>query len=74
MYVRIMYFVILRSHDGRWIVTGGTAGVIRLWEVIAQSGSPTLHFVAQSKAENSHSKPITAIAFSLDDKQVISTG
>ena len=63
-----------RSHDGRWIVTGGTAGAVKLWEVIEQTGSPTLHLVAVSKAEHSHSKPITAIAFSLDDKQVISTG
>ena len=48
---------------------------MRLWEVLEQpGGTPGLALSAESNSEHSHSKPITSVAFSLDDKQIISTG
>lgn len=57
------------SHDGKYFVTGGTQGILRLWEVnFSDISVKQLHSVA------GHSKAITSVAFGLDDKQVISVG
>lgn len=47
------------------IVTGGAAGVVRLWDF----GSAT----ALAEAAG-HSRPINAVAFSPDGRQVVSIG
>jgi WD40 repeat protein len=67
---------VVLSHDGRFIATGGSEGVLRLWEVIpngapGSGASPSLSLVSESKG---HSKGINSVAFSLDDKQVVTVG
>jgi WD40 repeat protein len=54
------------SNDGKYLATGGTAGIIRIWDV--NSG---FRFIEENYA---HSKTITALAFSYDDKFLLSTG
>lgn len=53
------------SHNGRFLATGGEKMVLRIWEV----GS--MRIVAEG---NAHSGAITKVAWSYDDKQVVSTG
>jgi len=50
-------------------VTGGTAGILRIWQ--SHLPSPHLSYINQYVA---HSKAITSIAFSLNDKQLVSVG
>lgn len=62
------------SHDGKFIATGGSAGVLRLWELVDMNSSeyaPSLSLVSESQG---HSKSINSLAFSLDDKQIVTTG
>lgn len=58
-----------RSHDGRYAATGGSAGIVRIWSV--DTNPYSVKFLCESKG---HSKTITSVAFSLDDKQVVSVG
>jgi len=53
------------SNSNKYFVTGGQAGVVRLYDFA--SGT----FIVDCKA---HSRAITSLAFSADDRQVISTG
>eukprot|EP00605_Chrysophyceae_sp_TOSAG23-4_P001584 GSChrysophyteH1.ASY1.ANO1.1739.1 assembled CDS len=57
--------VVSISADGKWIATGGTAGVLRLF---SYESSMLLSEAA------GHSAPITSIAMSPDNKQIISVG
>ena len=54
-----------RSHNGKFLVTGGTAGVVRLWDYdsaqLLSSGT-------------GHSGTIMSLKFSPDDRQVVSVG
>lgn len=54
------------SHDGQYVVTGGTAGVLRVYSVQLPHGVRLLSSV------QGHSKSINSVAFSLSDKQVSS--
>jgi WD40 repeat protein len=49
---------LVRSHDGGSLVSGGSTGKVRL-------------LLAQVVAHSGH---VTGVAFSLDDRQVVSTG
>jgi WD40 repeat protein len=61
----LFYLFFIRSHNGRYIVTGGTAGILRLWD----------YKLGQQICEVSgHSGAINSCAFSPDDKQIISVG
>lgn len=53
------------SPSNKYFVTGGQAGVVRLYDF------STGKFVVECKA---HSRAISALAFSADNRQVISTG
>ena len=53
------------SHSNKYFAVGGQAGVLRLYDFSAGT------FIAECKA---HSRAITEVAFSGDDRQVISTG
>lgn len=53
------------SKNNKYFVVGGALGILRLYEF--STGS----FVADCRA---HSNAITCVAFSPDDKQIISTG
>ncbi len=57
--------VIKLSNSGKYIATGGTGGVVRLWSY----DSSTLLSEAAG-----HSGTVTSIAFSPDDKQIVSVG
>ncbi len=57
------------SHDGQYVITGGTAGMLRIWK--NHLPQPHLSLINEFVA---HSKPITSVAFSLNDKQVVSVG
>jgi WD40 repeat protein len=64
-----VFLLIFSSHDGRFIVTGGSQGILRLWEIsLPHGGMRLLNSVV------GHSKAITSAAFSLSDKQVVSVG
>ncbi len=56
---------IAMSHDGRYFATGGTACVVRLWDYDSAKVIST---------GVGHSSTITSIAFSPDDKQIVSVG
>jgi len=56
---------IVRSNSGKYIAIGGTAGVIRLLDY--SSGEE----VASARG---HSNTITKLAFSPDDRQLVSVG
>jgi len=58
------------SHDGKMVATGGTMGVMRLFR-LQLSPVVALHRSAEVRG---HSKSITSLAFSLDDKQIVSVG
>lgn len=60
--------ICFRSNDGRYVATGGSAGIIRLWEIHLPNH---IQFISEFTG---HSKAITSIAFSLNDKQVVSCG
>jgi WD40 repeat protein len=60
----------LRSHDGKMVATGGTMGIMRLFR-LQLSPVVALHRSAELRG---HSKSITSLAFSLDDKQIVSVG
>jgi len=53
------------SHSGRYVATGGTAGVVRLWDLYA--------FKVISEVTG-HSNAINSLKFTPDDKQIISGG
>lgn len=53
------------SKDGRFFATGGSLGIVRLWDY------STGKCVSEQKG---HSKPIACIRFSPDSKQIVSTG
>lgn len=54
-----------RSNDGKLIATGGTGGVLRVWDY--ESGTMISEHAG-------HSNIINAVAFSSDDRQIISVG
>lgn len=56
---------LVRSHDGEMLVSGGSTGKVRLWSF--QTGELLAQVVA-------HSGHVTGVSFSLDDRQVVSTG
>lgn len=64
----IHFFISDSSHDGRYIVTGGTACILRLWELNLPH---EIRFVSEMIG---HSRAITSVAFSLNDKQIVSVG
>ena len=53
------------SSDGRLLATGGSAGIVRIWDF--RSGSLIT-------ALTGHSGTINSLSFSIDDKQIISVG
>jgi len=53
------------SHDGRYISTGGTLGIIRTWD------ANSLNFMGENYA---HSKTCTSLSYTYDDKYLISCG
>lgn len=57
--------VVVLSQDGKFIATGGTAGLVRLWEYESSQ------LIAEAAG---HSGTITSIAFSADGKQITSVG
>ena len=54
------------SNDGRYLATGGSLGIIRIYDI-----NNSLSFLTEYFA---HSKTITALSFTYDDKYLISTG
>lgn len=52
------------------VVTGGTAGLLRLWHLQLEP-SVALH---RGPVARGHSRSILSVAFSLDDKQIVSVG
>jgi WD40 repeat protein len=75
------------SHDGNWLATGGTEGVLRLWQLnlaFENNSSTTMQSSLSSKQQQQvirfvsevtgHSKTINSVAFSNDDKQLVSVG
>lgn len=62
---------VVRSQCGEYVVTGGSAGMLRLWRLHLQSSRPSLQLVSEVVA---HSKAILSAAFSRSDKQVVSSG
>jgi WD40 repeat protein len=61
-------FWFCRSQDGKYIATGGSQGILRLWEIHLP------HEVRFITEVVSHSKAINSVAFSLNDKQIVSGG
>jgi WD40 repeat protein len=53
------------SSDGKWVATGGTAQVLKLWD------AETLSLVA---SEAGHSGTVVDLKFSPDDKQLVTVG
>lgn len=58
-------FSIAVSHSGRYIVTGGSNQVLKLWDI------RTGHQIAEGLG---HSGPINTVQFASDDKQILSGG
>lgn len=56
---------ILSSHDGSLIATGGSTGVVRLWDAC------TFELLSEVTG---HSDVINSLKFTPDDKQIISGG
>jgi WD40 repeat protein len=54
-----------RSNDGKLIATGGSMGIVRLWEY------DSARLIFEKKG---HSLPITSLSFSNDDKLLVSGG
>ena len=52
------------------VVTGGTSGLLRMWSLQLEP-SVQLH---RGQEVRGHSRGINSVAFSLDDKQIISVG
>ena len=52
------------------VATGGASGLLRLWSLQMQP-SIMLH---RSQEARGHSNSIISLAFSLDDKQIVSVG
>lgn len=59
-------FALSISNDGRFLATGGTAGIIRIWDI-----NNGMKFMGEKFA---HSKTINGLAFTYDDKYLISAG
>ena len=53
------------SNNGRYVATGGTAGVVRLWD---------LNTFALLSECSGHSNTINSLKFTPDDKQIVSGG
>lgn len=62
---------IAESHDGRYFVTGGSAGILRIWTLVNSNQGVSLQLVSDVRG---HSKGISSVAFSMNDKQVVSAG
>jgi WD40 repeat protein len=60
------------SQSGSLLATGGSAGILRVWS-FRDSNPPELHMLTESRREG-HSRAITSIAFSHDDKEIVSVG
>jgi cilia- and flagella-associated protein 52 len=67
-----LFFVVhkISSHDGKMLATGGTAGLLRIWSIQLL---PTV-VLRRTQEVRGHSRAITSVAFSLDDKQIVSVG
>lgn len=71
-----------RSYDGKMFATGGTAGIIRMWSLHATTATlqnpyaapPPAYSLHRTCEVQGHSKAILGLAFSLDDKQIVSVG
>ena len=53
------------SHNGKYIATGGTEGILRLWDVASFT------MVAEIAG---HSNTINSLQFTPDDKQIVTGG
>jgi WD40 repeat protein len=72
---------ISQSHCGRYLVTGGTQGVLRLWEINTQYLKTATAIATIShdvlrllQIVPAHSKAVTSVSFNLQDKQIVSVG
>lgn len=59
-------FALSISNDGRYLATGGTLGIVRVWDI-----NNGLQFLGENFA---HSKTINGLAYTFDDKYLISAG
>ncbi len=67
----LCYFgVHFSSHDGKMVATGGTTGLLRTWNLQLE---PSVA-LRRGQTVRGHSRAILAVAFSLDDKQIVSVG
>jgi WD40 repeat protein len=64
-YVCRLNRILRSSNDGTLLAIGGTAGVLRIWDYSTRS---------QLSSQKIHSAQINSVAFSCDDKQVVSVG
>ena len=55
----------IRSHNGKYVATGGTEGIVRLWELES--------FTMVSEVSG-HSNTINSLQWTPDDKQIVSGG
>ncbi len=63
--VSILSYYSFRSHNGTFIATGGTAGVLRVWRF--DSSKLVSAVVA-------HSGNINGVSFTPDDRQILTVG
>lgn len=65
------------SHSGELIATGGSEGKLQIWRYYSSSqnggGQPTMTLEAVSHGTG-HSRAINSVAFSRDDKEVVTVG
>ena len=52
------------------VVTGGTSGLLRMWSLQLE---PSVQLY-RGQTVRGHSRSINSVAFSLDDKQIVSVG
>ena len=66
---------IAMTSDDRFLVTGDSAGVLRVWELIqSQSQQQPQHKLVRLSSQHVHSKAVTSVAFSKCNKQLVSVG